>query len=614
VSGSRTQDPANMAKALDAGYKRLKWARESFARNCRERAGRHYGAKKDNKPRPVNLLSQFVETITPNLLNQRPKHSCKSRMAELRGEADLLAMAVDMLWEQQNLVDLVQDVIQDALLSPFGIAKIGLRAGEDIIKIGDEGIMLGSPYVQRVSPNDFNIDPAARSLREAGWMANRYRICKEYALDSGIYDPDAINRLVSMQNSGQSTADSKVETLSVGGDNRFEGTDLIELWDVAMREENRWLIGTISAVDGTFSKEWVNAGAKLLEYNGDAAGPFEILTFHRIPDNTPGLSPGSTWMDLHEAIDKLYWKMIRQALRARQMQISSRGAHDDALTLKEAADGDHLEVDDVNQHKVLDFGGVQKDAYPFIGSLMEMWNNAAGNMQLLSGSGLQTDKATGQSILQANAQTRLGFQKDKTWRFCSSLSRRLADYCLTDPEIKLPLPYKTMNGQTYTMYYDAATRQGGPMGKLALEQIVQATLQGKDVAKIEEEAKAHFIVEVDQNTMVGRDPELVVQRKLETMGILAKMGVPFLPIPLARQIGRDIGWTDLDEAIGDIDNQAMLAGAMGMAPMQAPPAGQVPPGAPVTPGMPQVAAAGPQAQAQQGMQAYGRGAPQRGVA
>ena len=93
-------------------------------------------------------------------------------------------------------------------------------------------------------------------------MANRYRICKEYALDSGIYDPDAINRLVSMQNSGQSTADSKVETLSVGGDNRFEGTDLIELWDVAMREENRWLIGTISAVDGTFSKEWVNAGAQ----------------------------------------------------------------------------------------------------------------------------------------------------------------------------------------------------------------------------------------------------------------------------------------------------------------------------------------------------------------
>ena len=123
-------------------------------------------------------------------------------------------------------------------------------------------------------------------------------------------------------------------------------------------------------------------------------------------------------MDLHEAIDKLYWKMIRQALRAADADFQP-GAHDDARRSKEAADGDHLEVDDVNQHKVLDFGGVQKDAYPFIGSLMEMWNNAAGNMQLLSGSGLQTDKATGQSILQANA-TRLGFQKDKTWRFAAA--------------------------------------------------------------------------------------------------------------------------------------------------------------------------------------------------
>ena len=93
-----------------------------------------------------------------------------------------------------------------------------------------------------------------------------------------------------------------------------------------------------------------------------------------------------------------------------------------------------------------------------------------------------------------------------------------------------------MNGQTYTMYYDAATRQGGPMGKLALEQIVQATLQGKDVAKVEEEAKAHFIVEVDQNTMVGRDPELVVQRSSRRWGFWPRWA--FLPADSARAADR----------------------------------------------------------------------------
>ena len=123
----RAQDPANMAKAPTPDTSASSGPRGHSLATAANVPARHYGAKKDNKPRPVNLLSQFVETITPNLLNQRPKHSCKSRMAELRGEADLLAMAVDMLWEQQNPYGSGAGCDPGRPAVPFGIAKIGLR-------------------------------------------------------------------------------------------------------------------------------------------------------------------------------------------------------------------------------------------------------------------------------------------------------------------------------------------------------------------------------------------------------------------------------------------------------------------------------------------------------
>ena len=618
MRGQSLSDPEKMAKALDAGFRRLKWARDSYSKNCKERAGRHYGSKKDNKPRPVNLISQYVDTLTPNLLNQRPRHTVKTRVAELRGEAELLAMALDMLWDDMNLVERMQDLIQDALLAPFAIAKIGLRAGQDIIKEGEAGANIGQPYVRRVSPDDFNADPAARSVEEACWFAHRYRISREYAQDSGIYDPDKIMSLATIQTSKQTDGNRSADLLSVGADNRFEGLDIIELWDVAYRQEDKWLIGTTSAAEGQFRREWLNADGGLIEYDGDANGPYEILTFHRIPDNLPGLSPSATWMDLHESIDKLYWKMIRQALRAKNVQVSSRLAHDDAITINNAADGDHLEVDNIDQHKEMNLGGVNKDAYPFIDSLMSMWNNAAGNMQLLSGGGLQTDKATGQSILQANAQTRLGFMKEKTARFGTRIAKRLGMYLLTDPTISLPLPYRTAGGQVMTLQYDAAERQGGPMGAMAMDKMLQAQLAAEpgtevDTTSIEEEARAHFSIEIDQSTMVGQDPELALKRKIEAIGVMGSVGVQFDPIGLSRQIGRDLGWTDMDEVVLDPAHAA----AMQQAILGAPAMPGMAPGGPTMPpggGPPQLAGTGPAAKAQAGQQAYGRGAEMRGVA
>lgn len=564
MAGQDLYQPAKMAPALKHGYQRLDWVRKSYGKMTREYAGRHYGSDGDGKKRPVNLIAQFVHTVMPNLLNQRPTHVGRTWIAALQGEATLIAIAADLLWEDMNMVDRVHSIILDALLCPFGVAKIGLRSGPDVVKVAERGIMLGQPYVARVSPDDYVADPAARSVEELCWQGHRYRVPKAYALESGIYDPAAIEKLTPIGKGEPGKPRSGVEEMSGQADaDRFKAQEYIELWDVAIRNEDEWLIGTMGGLGADVEPAWVNADGEPYSWDGDAAGPYELLSFYRMPDNFAGISPGMTWLDLHEATDKLYNKMIRQALRAKQTFAYNRAAADDALTIKEAADGDAIAVDNVDSMTTLQTGGVMSDAYPFIDSLMAMWNNSAGNMQLLGGGDIQSDKATGQSILQANANTRLRYMKDRVWRFSNAISRHLTGYLITDPLIQLPLPYRIAGGEVIDVVYDAQTRRGD---------------------------KAQMVFEIEQQSMVGRDPEVALKRKVEALTVLQNM-LPLAQtglinvVNLARQLGRETGWKDMDEIVNDpmMGQQALMMGAIGVPPQAGLP-GAGPMGQPAAPG------------------------------
>jgi hypothetical protein len=533
VAGRALYEPAKMGPALKTGYDRMDWVRKSYGKMVRSYTGRHYGDAGGGKS-PVNLLAQYIHTVIPNLLNQRPRNIGRSRIAQLQGEATLVAIALDLLWEDLRLVDRTQALILDGLLAPWGVAKIGLRATEDIVKIGERGIMLGQPYVARVSPDDFAVDPAARAIEEFCWQAHRYRVPKEYALESGIYDADAIQRLEPMGKGEHGKPKSGVEEISGKSDkDRYAAQEYIELWDVAVREEDKWLIGTMTMSGGQVEPAWVNAGGEPIEYDGAAEGPYELLTFSRVPDNAPGLSPGATWLDLHEATDKLYNKMINQALRSKQNFAYNRAASDDAMTLAKAPDGEGIAVDNVDTLMPITTGGVAKESYEFLSSMMGMWNNSAGNMQLLAGNDIQSDKATGQQILQANANTRLSYMKDRVWRFLNAINTRLATYIVTDPLIQAPLPYRLPGGEMVDVVYDAATRKGD---------MVQMTF------------------EVELASMTGRDPDIALKRKMEALDKLAT----YVPLAgainlqkLARQLGREIGWLDMDEIVNDLEQQAL---------------------------------------------------------
>lgn len=52
---------------------------------------------------------------------------------------------------------------------------------------------------------------------------------------------------------------------------------------------------------------------RIVDWEGPESGPFCILGFSEVPDQTMPLAPAATWYDLHNMINVLYRKMRRQA-------------------------------------------------------------------------------------------------------------------------------------------------------------------------------------------------------------------------------------------------------------------------------------------------------------
>jgi hypothetical protein len=520
-----------LCKSLKDGYARLDSFRMIRNDFVREYTGRLYG-KGDNVRRPVNLIAQYVFTLVPSLINQNPRHNVTSRLVSLGATAELLGMSLDQLWDQLNALHTMQNLIVDSLLSPCGIAKVGQRAGSEMVKVDDRDVPRGAPYFARIDFDDYAIDPAAREPGDAFWEGHRYRMPRYVAQSCGLFDPDLITKLPKLGD--ESTRNSALtEELSLSNDNsRFDLQDMIELWDLAVYAQDATYICTVPNPES--QAMLLNAGGEPIPYEGADRSPYLRLDYYTVPNNAVPLCPAMAWNDLHEAADKVYARMIRQALRSKNVFAYNKSKSDDALQLQAAADGDAVAVDDVETLKAMPIGGIMGDMYQFLDSLQGHWNNIAGNMQLLGGQEVQGDTATANQIVAGRAQVRVKFMQDRVKAFCDKLAAKLGYMLIKDPLIKIPQTYRVPGGDKIQLPYDAATREGD---------------------------FCDFDFKIHQTTLNGMDPAVVMQQRIAMLQSLAQF-LPFAQVinlsALARQMGQQIGWDDMDAVIQDPAHQQML--------------------------------------------------------
>lgn len=409
--------------------------RDGVLAAVREYVGHHYSEEGAADKVPVNLLAVYVSVITRNLIAANPRVMYST--FDLPNKPTVSAMQKWANQEVQRLhfADVESAVVMDALFG-LGIAKVALADPAEAANSG-WGLKAGEPFFSQVLQDDFVYDVHAKNFGECSFVGHRYRVPLDVVKDSKFYSK-ARKELQPSPNSifnetGDQRLDSLVRSTYGAGDDEFE--PMVDLWEFYLPRHRMM----VTVADQQFmGAEPVGANSEALrawDWVGPDSGPYHFLSLGGpVPGNALGKAPVMDLIDLHEATNLIYRKVIRTAERCKEVGMAA-GNDEDAKRINEASDGETVRVDQPDRFKQEVISGnhvqlltgivtVLKDLFSFVG----------GNLELLGGRGPQAKTASQDQLLNANASAGVADMQQKTVDHAASVLRALGWYWWNHPE------------------------------------------------------------------------------------------------------------------------------------------------------------------------------------
>lgn len=567
-----------LQKSAAVCRKKLEWTRKLRMRLLREYVGRHYGGLMDEQSRaqPLNFFARTIWTLIPQLVANEIEYTATTQNLQLRDFASIFGLAVTHLTKRVELSNTLRLLVLDAFFS-MGIVKQGMTFGREVVSILGTLHDVGQPFADRVSFDDYYIDPQARSRETAWYEGDRYRMPLDYIRSSGLYQN--FDRLRGWCDRREKPASS----LGNGGATENEIEELVEqamLLDLYIPQENLLVTIPVSEDQGT-------KPLRVVEWEGPRQGPYEALAFHLVPDNVLAVPETGIWYDLHQLINQEARRIVYEAGRRKTVLAYTPATADDAERIASAADGDTVAVSSIDQIKEVNFGGATEQGFATMNWFRSMFTYLTGNADLAGGLGGQNaDTATEASIMQGNSQSVLGDLRTVTNQFSLRIVQKFAWYLWTDPLINLPLARRLPSGGEEQVTFSPDARQGDFLD---------------------------YQFTITTNAIQTMDPAIRAKRMMELANMAistAQLAAAKGDIPDAKQIIKDLG-----SAIGIPGVEQWFTSMQGVPAMNATTAvaGMIPPG---RGGSPAAGAAGnpmnpdaPQYTGQPGLLAQANGKP-----
>lgn len=535
--------PKKLNTLIARSDERLKVFRDRRNEAIRESLGRFH-TKDDGVARVMNLMQRGMTVLIAQLAAQGPLHDLRTRRSALRVQTLKHQLRLDRLAEETNRVQLSRMCIVDALMGNKAIVRSGQRAGGEVVAIDGRLYNKGQPYHRRIDLDDYIFDPAARSREEAWCEGDRYRLKRQDALDSGLFDPDWINEIPSIADGRFTNDGDPVEDLSGKRTSEdYEHTDLIELVDLIIYDSNRPLKVTMSP------RGEVDEYLRIEDYEGPEGGPYSHLEYYPIPNQPMGLALASIWREQNDALRGVTAKWIEQVGMSKKVAAYQKSREKDANTLREASHGQFVALDGPPEEvTVYDFGMVSPELQPVIGALMNFWSVQSGSLDSLGGTSGKGNTATEFQGLMANANQMLEDFLRTQETFEAELSRHDLWFLTHDPLINESLIARMPGTEEFEVKYTAEQREG-------------------DFADFNVRIKPRSMMRVDSAIRARR-----VIESMNTIGTLAPMstvmGGPIDLQAVARVLGRELDIDEMDELVPDPVGQMMTEQIYGGVPFE----------------------------------------------
>ncbi len=406
----------------------------------REYSGPYYADPESTGTKsPINTIYMLVSIMVPNLVFKMPKAMVTSEIRDLRPQAAYNSLRLNKLFKDIDLARTLRMAVVDSIFGP-GLVKTGLAPGAvnpELTELFGFEHDPGQAFCDRVSLDNYVIDPLARRREEAWYEGNRYRLPLEYIQsESGkLFRADWVDKLQAEPYDKDRASNISRASANLSAANDLQG--FVELLDLWLPHENngQGMIVTMAAwYDGPsgFGLE--------IPWEGPERGPFEMLGYNWVPDNLLPISLAGIQMDLHGVVNDIARILSRQAQRQKDLLLVEDKVDDAELTsIETAPDGGVVRVQNKDRYDAVSFGGGDPKNFESIQFFLEQASRVSGNTDLLGGLEAQSGTLGQDQMLQANSNARMGDYQAQVYGFVDRIMEKLAWYVWRAPQENTPL-------------------------------------------------------------------------------------------------------------------------------------------------------------------------------
>lgn len=463
-------DLSRLSNAIDGARLALQPYRENRHKFVREYVGFRYSNDGSHVPVPVNLIGLYVDIMSSALVSKTPRVMLSTPDQKQRAAVSASEGWANQEAEDMYLADMLWRVVVDALFL-FGVVKVGIcDPGHAAVK--GWNYKSGTPFADRIDPEDFVVDMNARDIREASFIGHRYRVPLEVARkiyrDGRKFEGEELSDF-------NEYGDEKIGVIARGTKRQDEFEEHVTLWEIYLPRHK--LVLTFADDQGLDRP--ADQGMTLIrtqKWVGPECGPYQMLGFRPVPGSPIPKAPIMDLFELHWAVNNLYRKLIQQGVRQKTVLPVRGGAVDDAGKLKEVSDGEMFQCDNAAELQEVSYGGPNQGVFLLAQHLTQLFSWLAGNLDIVGGLSPQAKTAKQEEQLNQNSGRAVGDKQNTVVNFISEVFKSLTWFWWNHPEKIMETEYRAPGAPEASIVrrvgpYDSAMplRRDGEMPKVKVD-------------------------------------------------------------------------------------------------------------------------------------------------
>lgn len=400
--------------------------RERRMSALRQYLGAHYGVGGDRMP--LNMVELAIGIFRRELAARNPGVLVRSRSRELEPVARKLELAVNHVLREMDFASTLQEVVFDSIFS-IGVVKVGVGQADGLRGFLEDQDL---PFVDPVLLDDLVLDMRASRWHAQQFIGNRYVVPFDAAVDSGLYDLKGLSP--TRPTAHNETGDHRASSISTHGvmDEDAELLPTIELWDLWIPSAAK--VCTYAADDS--GRMITERPVREVEWDGPEEGPYLHLSLGELSGNLMPVPPINNLMDLNDAVNRAFRKLVRQLDRAKSVVMVAGGADEDGNRIVECDDGDVVRVDRPEAIQQVTFGGVDQMSLAFTLQMRDLFSYVAGNLDAMGGLSQSAGTLGQEQLIQASSSQKIRDYQSRMTAFVKRIVRQVASYVFHDAETR----------------------------------------------------------------------------------------------------------------------------------------------------------------------------------